>query len=433
MVYKKRILDKILERKLKGCGAVLMEGPKWCGKTTTCEQQAKSALYMSDPEHKKQYLRLATINIKKLLEGDNPRLIDEWQVVPKFWDAVRFDVDHREGDGFYMLTGSSVPPKPNKDKEGEEKEMEHSGTGRIARLTMRPMSLFESGESNGEISLGALFKGEYEGLYSENKLELSHIAYLICRGGWPKATLQSEDIALDRAFEYFDAVVNIDASNVDDVHRDPERVKQLMRSYARHQGGQAALSVIKADMLANDSSTLDEDTVNSYIKALKKIFVIEDMRAWNPNLRSKTAIRTSDTRYFVDPSVATAALGLGPQDLINDLETMGLFFETMCVRDLRVYASALDGEVYHYRDKVGLECDAVLHLRNGNYGLIEIKLGGEDLIKEGAKSLKNLAEKIDTTKMKNPSFLMVLTGTGDFAFQREEDGVFVVPIGCLKD
>lgn len=427
MIYKKRILDKILERKLKGCGAVLMEGPKWCGKTTTCEQQAKSVLYMSDPEHKSQYLRLANINIKKLLEGDTPRLIDEWQVAPKFWDAIRFDVDHREGDGLYMLTGSSVPPEASKD------EMVHSGTGRIARLTMRPMSLYESGESNGEVSLGALFNGETDGLYSENRLDLSRIAYLICRGGWPKATLQSEDIALDRAFEYFDAVANVDASRVDGVQRDPDRVKRLMRSYARQQGTQTALAVIRADMLANDSSTLDEDTVNSYIKALKKIFVIEDMQAWNPNLRSKTAIRTSDTRYYVDPSVATAALGLGPQDLINDLETMGLFFETLCVRDLRVYADALDGKVYHYRDKSGLECDAVLHLRNGKYGLVEIKLGGDDLISAGAETLKELAVKIDTTKMKFPSFLMVLTGTGDFAYRREEDGVLVVPIGCLKN
>ena len=387
---------------------------------------------MSDPEHKSQYLRLANINIKKLLEGDTPRLIDEWQVAPKFWDAVRYDVDHRDGDGFYMLTGSSVPPVANKDG-GRDQEMVHSGTGRIARLTMRPMSLFESGESNGEISIRALFDGEKEELYGENKLDLSRIAYLICRGGWPKATLQSEDIALDRAFEYFDAVANVDVSRVDGVQRDPERVKRLMRSYARQQGAQTALSVIRADMLANDSDALDEDTVNSYIKALKKIFVIEDMRAWNPNLRSKTAIRTSDTRYYVDPSVATSALGLGPQDLINDLETMGLFFETMCVRDLRVYADALDGEIYHYRDKSGLECDAVLHLRNGKYGLIEIKLGGDELIEDGAKTLKDLADKIDTTKMNNPSFLMVLTGTGDFAYRREEDGVFVVPVGCLRD
>lgn len=425
MVYKKRILDALLERKLRGCGAVLMEGPKWCGKTTTCEQYAKSVLYMSDPEYSSQYLKLADINIKKLLEGECPRLIDEWQVVPKFWDAIRYDVDHRDGEGFYMLTGSSVPPKTD--------AIQHSGTGRISRLTMRPMSLFESGESTGEVSLKALFNGEANDLYAKNHLDLSQIAYLICRGGWPRATLQSEDIALDRAFEYYDAVANADISKVDGVQRDPERVKRLMRSYARQQGSQAAIAVIKKDMQSNDSSALDEDTVNGYIKALKTIFVIEDMRAWNPNLRSKTAIRTSDTRYYIDSSIATASLGLGPQDLINDLETMGLFFETMCVRDLRVYADALDGEVYHFRDKTGLECDAVLHLRNGRYGLIEIKLGGDRLVEEGAHSLTCLSEKIDTTRMNKPSFLMVLTATGDFAYQRREDGVFVVPIGCLKN
>lgn len=402
-----------------------MEGPKWCGKTTTCEQYAKSVLYMSDPEYSSQYLKLADINIKKLLEGECPRLIDEWQVVPKFWDAIRYDVDHRDGEGFYMLTGSSVPPKTD--------VIQHSGTGRISRLTMRPMSLFESGESTGEVSLKALFNGEANDLYAKNHLDLSQIAYLICRGGWPRATLQSEDIALDRAFEYYDAVANADISKVDGVQRDPERVKRLMRSYARQQGSQAAIAVIKKDMQSNDSSALDEDTVNGYIKALKTIFVIEDMRAWNPNLRSKTAIRTSDTRYYIDSSIATASLGLGPQDLINDLETMGLFFETMCVRDLRVYADALDGEVYHFRDKTGLECDAVLHLRNGRYGLIEIKLGGDRLVEEGAHSLTCLSEKIDTTRMNKPSFLMVLTATGDFAYQRREDGVFVVPIGCLKN
>lgn len=402
-----------------------MEGPKWCGKTTTCEQYAKSVLYMSDPAYSSQYLKLADINIKKLLEGECPRLIDEWQVVPKFWEAIRYDVDHRDGEGFYMLTGSSVPPKTD--------AIQHSGTGRISRLTMRPMSLFESGESTGEVSLKALFNGEANDLYAKNHLDLSQIAYLICRGGWPRATLQSEDIALDRAFEYYDAVANADISKVDGVQRDPERVKRLMRSYARQQGSQAAIAVIKKDMQSNDSSALDEDTVNGYIKALKTIFVIEDMRAWNPNLRSKTAIRTSDTRYYIDSSIATASLGLGPQDLINDLETMGLFFETMCVRDLRVYADALDGEVYHFKDKTGLECDAVLHLRNGRYGLIEIKLGGDRLVEEGVHSLTCLSEKIDTTRMNKPSFLMVLTATGDFAYQRREDGVFVVPIGCLKN
>lgn len=402
-----------------------MEGPKWCGKTTTCEQYAKSVLYMSDPEYSSQYLKLADINIKKLLEGECPRLIDEWQVVPKFWDAIRYDVDHRDGEGFYMLTGSSVPPKTD--------AIQHSGTGRISRLTMRPMSLFESGESTGEVSLKALFNGDANDLYAKNHLDLSQVAYLICRGGWPRATLQSEDIALDRAFEYYDAVANADISKVDGVQRDPERVKRLMRSYARQQGSQAAIAVIKKDMQSNDSSALDEDTVNGYIKALKTIFVIEDMRAWYPNLRSKTAIRTSDTRYYIDSSIATASLGLGPQDLINDLETMGLFFETMCVRDLRVYADALDGEVYHFRDKTGLECDAVLHLRNGRYGLIETKLGGDRLVEEGAHSLTCLSEKIDTTRMNKPSFLMVLTATGSFAYQRKEDGVFVVPIGCLKN
>ena len=245
--------------------------------------------------------------------------------------------------------------------------------------------------------------------------------------------MQDPDISLDRALEYFDAVTNIDISRVDGVQRDPERVKRLMRSYARNQGMQTSLSVIKADMQTNDSSTLDEDTVAGYIKALKKIFVVEDMTAWNPNLRSKTSIRTSDTRYYVDPSIATAALGLGPQDLINDLETMGLFFETLCVRDLRVYADALDGKVYHYRDKSGLECDTVLHLRNGKYGLIEIKLGGDKLIEEGVKSLQSLTNKIDTEKTNHPSFKMILTATGDFAYRRKEDGIYVVPIGCLKD
>lgn len=426
MEYKKRILDKVLERKLKGCGAILMEGPKWCGKTTTCEQQARSVLYMSDPERKNQYLQLVDINIKKLLAGATPRLIDEWQVAPKLWDAIRYDVDHRNGDGFYMLTGSSVPPKA---KSGE---MVHSGTGRIARLVMRPMSLYESGESNGEVSLSDLFEHKADNLYSENNLDLPKIAYLICRGGWPKATLQSEDIALDRAFEYVDAVANVDVMQVDGVQRQPERVKRLMRSYARQQGAQTPLTVIKDDMSVNDNTTLNEDTVGDYISALQKIFVIEDMPAWNPNLRSKTAIRTSDTRYYIDPSIATASLGLGPQDLVNDLETMGLFFETLCVRDLRVYADAIGGNVYHYRDKSGLECDAVIHLRNGKYGLVEIKLGGDSLVESGAKTLKTLADKIDTTKMNAPSFLMVLTAVGDFAYQRKDDGIFVVPIGCLK-
>lgn len=421
--YKKRILDSLLERKLMGMGAVLIEGPKWCGKTTTAEEKAGSVLYMNDPKKSGTYLQLAKMSPHVLLTGETPRLIDEWQLAPCLWDTIRFEVDHRDEEGQFILTGSAVPP--------ETDEIWHSGTGRFARIKMRPMSLWESGDSDGKVSLEALFKNNVEAVVCEGK-NLEDIAYLVCRGGWPKATLQSPNIALDRAYDYYDTVVNIDISRVDGVERDSERTKRLMRSYARFQGAQTAIGKIKEDVRINDSMNIDDDTIGSYIKALKKIFVIEDMPAWNPNLRSKTAIRSSDTRYFVDPSIAVAALGVGPKDLIDDLETFGLLFETMCVRDLRVYADALGGSVYHYRDKNGLECDAVVHLRNGSYGLIEIKLGGDNLIEEGASSLKSLAEKIDTTRMKNPSFLMVLTAVGDFAYQRE-DGVYVVPIGSLKD
>lgn len=325
--------------------------------------------------------------------------------------------------GQFILTGSAVPPSTEM--------IQHTGTGRFSWLKMRPMSLFESGESNGEISLKVLFSGETN-LTAINKLELDDIAYLTCRGGWPGVVSLRREVALMQAFDYYDAVVKSDISRVDGVKRDEERVKRLMRSYARHQGTQASNEALRQDMLANDTETLDLDTVASYINALKKIFVIEDMVSWNPNLRSKTAIRSSDTRYFIDSSIATAAFGIGPEDLINDLETFGLFFETMCVRDLRVYADALDGSVYHYRDKNGLECDAVIHLRNGSYGFVEIKLGGDELIEHGAKTMKDLKNKIDTTKMKEPSFLMVLTGTGNYAYQRP-DGVYVVPIGCLRD
>ena len=420
--YKKRIADMLLTRKLEGKGAVLIEGAKWCGKTTTAEQLSRSVLYMSDPEKMAQYLEMAEISPKYLLAGQTPRLLDEWQLAPKLWDAVRFEVDHRDELGQFILTGSAVPP--------ETKDIRHSGTGRFARLKMRPMSLFESGESNGEVSLSELFGGDRE-IGGTNGISFEQLAFLVCRGGWPRATKMRGSIALEQAFDYCEAVMNSDISRADNVSRDPARTRRLMRAYARHQGTQAANTVIKADIAANDNTTFDEDTLYSYISALKKIFVIEDMEAWNPNLRSKTAIRTSDTRYFVDPSIAAAVLGLGPQDLLDDLNTFGLLFETMCVRDLRVYADALNGQVYHYRDASGLECDAVIHLRNGHYGLIEIKLGGEKLVEEGAAVLKKLEEKIDTAKMKAPSFKMVLTGTGDYAYRRR-DGIVVVPIGALK-
>ena len=421
--YKPRIADLLLQNKLEGVGAVLIEGPKWCGKTTTAEQHAKSVVYMDDTESGVNWLQMAAVNPKGLLDGPAPRLIDEWQLAPKLWDAVRFEVDHRDEDGQFILTGSAVPPKTE--------TINHTGTGRFSWLTMRPMSLWESGESNGKVSLRQLFTAP-EQMFVENHLELADVAYLTCRGGWPRSVTQKKQVALGRAFDYFDAVVKSDVSRVDGVKRDADRTRRIMRSYARHQGAPVPVSTIASDIRVNDVDTVDDKTVYSYISALKKIFVIEDMEAWNPNLRSKTAIRTSDNRYFVDPSIATAALGLGPDDLMNDLDTFGLFFETLCVRDLRVYADALDGHVYHYRDRNGLECDAVLHLRNGSYGLIEIKLGGEKLIKEGVKALNALANKIDTSKMKEPSFKMVLTAVGKYAY-RQEDGIFIVPVGCLKD
>ena len=421
--YKRRILDDVIGRRLHNKGAILLEGAKWCGKTTTCEHHAASILYMSDPDRVQQHLQLAEISPKSLLSGETPRLIDEWQIAPKLWDAIRFEVDHRSGFGHFLLTGSSVP--------ADASEIQHSGTGRFAWLKMRPMSLYESGESTGSVSLSTLFAESSSQIFAENKLTLEDIAFLICRGGWPQATKLSGDDALVQSYDYVDAVARENINRSDGIQRDEGRVRLLLRSYARHQGSAASYSTIRDDIKANDSMSLSEDTIMSYIKALKRIFVIEDCEAWSPNLRSKTAIRTSDTRYFVDPSIATASLGVGPGDLINDLNTCGLLFETMCMRDLRVFADSLQGEIRHFRTKEGLECDAVIHLRNGSYGLIEIKLGGEHLIEEGVNTLKAVRDKIDTSKMKTPSFLMVLTGSSPFAYRRE-DGVYIVPIGCLK-
>lgn len=420
--YKKRIADEMLQRKLKGKGAVLIEGPKWCGKTTTAEQVAKSVLYMANPESMGQNLTLADINPGILLKGEIPRLIDEWQIAPKLWDAVRFEVDHRKDEGQFILTGSAVPADKNL--------ITHTGTGRFSFLLMRPMTLFESLESTGTVSLKDLF--DSKDVSGTNNLSLDDIAYVCCRGGWPRSISMEKEIALDQAFDYYDAVVNSDISKVDGVSREPTRVKNLMRSYARNVGSQVSNEALKEDMINNDSFSLDTDTVFSYINALKKIFVIDEVPAWNPNLRSKTAIRTSDTRYFIDPSIATAALGLGPNDLINDLNTFGFIFENLCVRDLRVYAESINGNLYHYRDSSSLECDAVIHLRNGFYGLVEIKLGGDKLVEEGADNLIKLKNKLDTSKMKNPSFLMVVTATGDYAYKRSDE-IYVVPIGCLKN
>lgn len=421
--YRKRIADAILARKLEGKGAVLIEGPKWCGKTTTAERIAASVLYMDDPEKKEQNISMSELNPKRLLKGEPPRLIDEWQLAPRLWDAIRFEVDHRSELGQFLLTGSAVP--------ADTREITHSGTGRFTWLTMRPMSLYESGDSTGDVSLKELFNGN-DRIDGETNITIERLAFLACRGGWPQAVDMREEIALDQAMDYFDAVVRSDINRADNVQKNPEKVRRLMRSYARNQGSQVPNTVLAQDVSANDDESISDDTVASYLNALRRIFVVEDMPAWNPNLRSKTAIRSSDTRYYVDPSIATAALGIGPNDLINDLQTFGVIFETLCIRDLRVFTDALNGQVYHYRDKDGQECDAVVHLRNGQYGLIEIKLGGDKLIEEGANSLKSMESKIDTDKMKAPSFLMVLTGLGDYPYRRK-DGVYVVPIGCLKN
>lgn len=433
--YKNRVADRLLAEKLEAFGAVLIEGPKYCGKTTLATQQARSILSMADTDTLGQNLALARTNISRLLAGETPRLIDEWQIAPQFWDAVRNEVDKRNEDGQFMLTGSAVPPKPKKDESGniiEEENIHHTGTGRISRLRLRTMSLWESEDSTGDVGLEELFINP-DTVDGVSNIDLDRLAYLTCRGGWPKAVLKkSEKAALAQAFDYYDSVVSNDIKRVDDIDRDEELTKRIMRSYARNQGTQATVGTILADIKSNGDERMSDSTVYSYIKALKEIFVIEDSIAWNPNLRSKTAIRTSDTRYFIDPSIATAALGMGPKDLINDMATFGFIFEALAIRDLRVYADALDGKVYHYRDKNNLECDAVIHLRNGSYGLVEVKIGGTEPIREGAESLKTLSSKIDSTRMKTPSFMMVLTGIGKFAYKRPEDGVLVVPIGCLK-
>lgn len=424
MVYKKRIVDELLKDQLNCMGAVLVEGPKWCGKTTTAEQCAESILYMNDPERVSMNLQLAESQPSFLLDGPVPRLVDEWQMAPQLWDAARFAIDRRKAFGQFIFTGSSVPPDTSK--------IDHSGAGRFAWLRMRTLTLWESGDSGGSVSLNALFAGTAPTATHAKSHDLKKIATLICRGGWPGALSLPDRLAMKIPSNYIEAVCNTDISKVDGVRRDASFTRRLLRSYARNQGTQVSIASLCDDMKAAEGVSLSQDTVVAYIDALRKIFLVEDMPAWNPNLRSRTAIRSSVTRYFVDPSIATSALGIGPDDLMNDLNTLGLLFETMCVRDLRVYADALNGSVSHYRDKNGLEADAVVHFPDGHYGLVEIKLGGESLINEGAKSLLQLSQKIDTSKMHAPSFLMVLTAVGDYSFLRP-DGVMVVPIGCLKD
>ena len=424
--YKKRVFDIILKDVLDAKDAVLIEGAKWCGKTTTAEQIAKSIVYMNDPKRQNQYLLTAQTYPQRLLRGNYPLLIDEWQIAPELWDVIRFDVDHSGGEKKFILTGSAVPLD-----ELQKKKVHHTGTGRFAWLRMRPMSLYESLESSGGVSFANLFAGK-ESLGDAMPHTLEEVAYLTCRGGWPKATEKSGRAALRQAFDYVDAVVTSDISRVDDVRRDPDLALRIMKTLARLQGTQSAVSVLKADLDPNlPKGGVHENTIFSYVGALKKIFVVEDMPAWCPNLRCKTPVRTTDTRYYTDPSIATAVMGLGPDDLMNDLKTFGLFFETLVARDLRTYAEANDGRVSHYRDKSGLECDAVMHLRNGKYGLIEVKLGGEALIREGQVKLNRLVGEIDTKRMREPSFRMIVVAEGEFAY-KADDGTLICPIGCLR-
>ena len=420
--YRPRIVDSALKRKLRGKGAVLIEGPKWCGKTTTAEQVSKSTLSVDDPSTVNTNKILSEIDPERLLTGDHPRLLDEWQVAPKLWDAVRHHVDRHKGQGQFILTGSSVP--------ADISETIHSGTGRFGWLVMRPMSLYESGDSTGDVSLASLF--ESQPISGCSDLDLDRLTFLICRGGWPESVDMDDDVALDQAFDYIDAVIRNDMSRVDNIRRDPQKVRMLLRSYARNQGTQISQASISADISSNDTEGVSEETVSEYLQALRKLYVIEDMKAWNPNLRSKTAIRTSDTRYFVDPSLAAASLRIGPQDLINDLNTTGFFFEALAVRDLRVYAESLDGDVYHYKDNLDNECDVVIHLRNGRYALLEVKLGGERLIDEGVRTLKDVLRRIDTYKMGKPAFMAIITGTERYAYRRD-DGIIILPLGALKN
>lgn len=422
MEYLPRIADSLLVKRLAYKGAVLIEGPKWCGKTSTARRQSKSELDLADTEILEESLALIQINGKALLEGASPRLIDEWQELPRLWDLVRNEVDKRNLFGQFILTGSALPP----DREA----IHHTGTGRISRLTMRTMSLWESKESSGEISLKELFDGK-TGMTGRSDCTLEDIGYYIVRGGWPMSIGIPKEGALLQATDYYDAVVNYDITRIKGQRKSPIFANNLLRAYSRHIGYQTPLTTLQSDLTAG-GKTPDVETIDSYISSFKDIFVIEEMKAWNTNLRSKTAIRTSNTRYFTDPSIGCAALGAGPADLIRDLKALGMMFENLCVRDLRIYAQGLDGEVYHYRDSSGLECDAVIHLRNGKYGLVEIKLGGDSQIKAGCETLNKLEKKIDTEKMGSPVFKMVLTAVGKYAYLNEE-GIWIVPITTLKD
>ena len=408
----------MLDAYLEASGAILIEGPKWCGKTWTAKEKAKSALFMQDPDQKGTYLKAADTKPSLLLRGETPRLLDEWQEAPVLWDAVRFAVDQRGDVGQFILTGSAVP---------KDNAVQHTGAGRISRMLMRTMTLYESLESTGDISLKALFDGTADG-DGMSTLSIERLAFILTRGGWPASIGDKEHVALRRVSDYVEAVINTDISRVDGVEKSPARVRALMRSLARNVSTMANFSTIRND-IAGDEDTISEKTIASYINALRRIYVIEDLPAWSPAMRSKTAIRTSPKRHFVDPSIAATVLRAKSDSLLTDFNTFGLLFESLCIRDLRVYAQAMDGEVSHFRDKNGLEADAVVHLKDGRWGAVEVKIGAKE-IEAAVENRKTLRGKVNTDKMKEPSFLMVLTGA-EPAYRRN-DGVYIVPIGCLK-
>ena len=426
--YIKRICDDELELKLEAFGAIHIVGPKWCGKTTTAKQFAKSYIEMQDPDKRDMYMQTAKIMPSNLLEGKNPRLIDEWQIAPNLWDAVRVSVDRRGEDGLYILTGSNSIDKT---------EIMHTGTGRIDTLIMYPMSLYESGESNGKVSLKELFTNPNclsDGCMSD--LTINELIFAACRGGWPSSLGKKSDKAkLLVARSYFDSLCREDISNVDGIKRDETTTRLLLRSYARNISTMVTNKTIIKDVNAN--TQLSDTTFYDYVKALKKLYLIQDVEAWCPAIRSKSAIQATDKREFVDPSLVVAALGLEPDYFNLDLKTFGFIFETLCIRDLKIYSDALGGRVSYYHDRYGLEADCVLHLRDGSYALIEFKLGSAD-IDEGAKHLielenliKSYNEKESQCKLRLPDLKIVITGT-QYGYKRE-DGVYVVPIGCLKN
>lgn len=420
-MYYKRLIEKDIELKLRTSGAVVVAGPKFCGKTTTCMLYQKSFVKLNT----KQTITMARMNPKWALEGEKPRLIDEWQKAPDLWNQIKDDLDFDYQFGKFILTGSSTP--------ADKTEVHHSGAGRIAPVKMRPMSLWESQESKGTVSLIELFDEKSEYPWDLNsEISLEDIAFLICRGGWPISVRAPKDIAVEITKNYYNGLfVFEDCENERFRNKKPEVLKMILKSYARHISTEAAISTIIADVRQSNERTMDPKTFDDYMEALKDLYVIEDLPAWNPNIRSKTIIRSTPTRHFIDTSIACRALGVSTNDLMNDLESFGLFFEDFAVRDLSIYANAIGGTVTHYRDNTGLECDAVVHLEDGRWGAIEIKLGGDELIEHGAQSLKNLRDKITSiSEERAPSFLMVLTAVG--GTYRREDGVYVAPINLLK-